>query len=103
MAMRLSSGIDVDHGVAIAALVEQSQPELERAAPVAPRHYPRIGCEYRRQCRRQLPSEGARVAVWRVEEDQIVLTRVARCGPEEPGGGLADHLGGHPERPPLTA
>src|ERR1700759_2819707 len=93
MAIRLSSGIYLDQGVAVAALVGQSELEPKWATPVALCHYPRIGREYRHQCRRQLPSEGARVAVWRVEEHQIVLTRVAGCGLEEPRRRLADHLG----------
>src|ERR1700753_7060 len=96
MAMRLSSGINLDQGVAVAALVGQHELQPERAAPVALRHYPRIGCTYRRQCRRQLPSEGARVAVWGIEEDQIVLTTVARCGLEEPRRRLGPHLGVQP-------
>ena len=99
MAMRLSSGMDLDQGVAVAALVEQRELQPERAAPVALCHYPRLGGKYRHQCRRQLPSEGARVAVWRVEEDQIVLTTVAKCGLEEPRRGLARP----PRRPARSA
>src|SRR5438270_13237646 len=98
MAVRLSGGMDLNQGVAIAALVENRQLEPERATPVTLRHYPRVKGKYRRQCQRQLPSEGARVAVWRVEKDEIVLTRVARCGLEEPRRRPADHLRLDPQR-----
>ena len=41
IAMRLSGAMDSDQGVAVAALVEQRQVELERRPPVALGHYPR--------------------------------------------------------------
>src|SRR6185437_507488 len=103
MAIRLSSGIYLDQGVAVAACIEQPELEPERASPVTLCHYPGVGRKYRRQCRRQLPSEGARVAVWRVEEDQIVFTTVAKCGLEEPRRRLGRHLGLDPQRLQITA
>src|SRR5581483_11576792 len=103
MAMRLSSGMDLNQGVAVAALVEQGELQPKRAAPVALCHYPGVGRKYRHQCRRQLPSEGARVAVWRVEEDQIVLTTVAECRPEEPRRRLRHHLGLQAQRLQIVA
>src|ERR1039458_4335535 len=93
MAMRLSSGIDCNQGVAVAADVKRLERQLERAPAVAFGHYPRVGCEYRPQCGRQLSSEGAGLTVWGVNEHEIVLTSVVACGLEPSQRGLADHLG----------
>src|SRR5450755_1662502 len=91
--MRLSTGIYLDQGVAVPAFVEQWQLVADRAPAVALGDDACAGGQHRRQRRRQLPSEGTGVAVWGVEEDQIVLTRVLACGLEIPRGRLTHHFG----------
>src|SRR5207248_2643953 len=82
IAMRLSGAMDSDQGVAIATLVEQRQVELERCPPVALGHYPCVGSENRSQRRRELSPKGARLAIWRIEEHEIVKTSAPRCASE---------------------
>src|SRR5579875_2535027 len=90
--MRSVRGMDADQGVAVAALVEQRKPELERPAPVALGDDPATGVEQWLERRRQLLSESVVVAIWRVEEDQIVLTRGADRPHAEAQRVLRGHL-----------
>src|SRR5689334_854248 len=101
--MRLSGAMDSDQCVAVTALVEQSQIELERRPPVALGHYPGAGNQNRSQRRRELRPEGARVTIWGIEEHEIVKTSVARCAPEVSEGVLAAHLGLGSERIQVAA
>src|SRR3984885_2208470 len=65
-AVRLVGGMDLNQGVAIAALVEQGQVETERLTPVGLGHDACCGSERPGQCRRQPCAEWAGVAIWRV-------------------------------------
>jgi hypothetical protein len=75
--------MDQDQRVAVAALVEQFELELERAATIAFSDDAGTGGKHRGQRRRQLWSEAARAAIGRIDEDQIVLTRGTACALEE--------------------
>ena len=76
----------MDQCVAVAALVEQLELEPQRASAVALRNYPGGARKYRLKRRRQVPPEGRRVAVWRIKEDEIVLTSPVACTLEKPKG-----------------
>src|SRR5919108_870471 len=97
-AMRGSGAMDADQGVAIAAFVQERQVQLERAAAVALGDHRRAGRQHGRQRGRQLAPEASGQPIWRVEEDEIVLTRRRRCGAEEPPDVRAPHLRGRAER-----
>ena len=99
IAMRLSGAMDSDQGVAVAALVKQRQVELERRTPVALGDDPGTGRENRSQRCRELLPERARVAIWRIEEHQIVLTSVPACPFEVCPSRHAVHVGARPRAP----
>src|SRR2546421_12907674 len=95
--MGLSGAMEVDQGVAVAALVEQLKLQSERAPTIALGDDAGIGRQHRRERRRELPSEGARKAVWGIDEDEIVLTSGFPCTLEKTQRGLAHHLGLDPQ------
>src|ERR1019366_9709335 len=101
--MRLSGAIYPDQCVAVAPLVQALQAsELERRPPVALCHNPGPGREHRSQRCRELPSKRGRMAIWGIEEHEIVLTRVSPCAPQERGGALAADLCVDPELPQVA-
>src|SRR5947209_9560862 len=99
MAMRLSGGdtVDPDQGLAVAALVVEGESQLERLTGFALGDHARPGCEHPWQRGGELRRQRARVAIWRVEEDEIVLTRRRRCSPEEADGISPADLGVKPD------
>ena len=99
--------MDADEGVAVAAFVFEGQVERQRRPAIALGDHERAGRQHRWQRLRQLAPEALRQAVWRVEEDEIVLTSLPRCRAEEPQSVAAAHLAprlraprGWPSRPP---
>src|SRR5438270_10779326 len=97
--MRLSGGDkeDADQGVAVAALVQESElSELQRRPSVALGHDARVRREHRDQRGGELPPERGRMAVWRVDEDEIVLTTGRACAFKERQGALPADLGAEP-------
>src|SRR2546421_4738445 len=97
MAMRLSGTMYADQGVAVSALVQQREVELERGSPIALGDDARAWRNHRRECRRQLRAEAARLAVWGIEEDQIVLTRGPACPLEVVERPRAANFGAQPQ------
>src|ERR1700742_1746313 len=94
MAMRLSGVMNADQGVAVAALVEQRQFQLQCCPPIALCNDARARCEHRWQRLRKRTAEVAGGSVWGIEEDQIVLTRVIACLLEERGRPLTADVRG---------
>ena len=99
IAYRLSGAIDSDQGVAVAALVEQRQIELDRGSPVALGDDAGAGCEHRRQRRRELlPSALA----WRYggsRKTRSYSCRAARARWRNADAPCAAHLGGQIRAP----
>src|SRR3954470_22979048 len=78
-------------GVAVAALVVDGEGrEVERGPAVALGYRQPVRCEHGGDGLAQRPAERLRVPVWRIEEDQIVLTGVLACAAQE-GAGVAAH------------
>src|SRR5436190_11443215 len=92
-AMWLSGFMDADQRVAVAALLAHRQCQLERCAAVALARYPSPWRQHGRQQRRQVARQPGGPAVWRVEEDEIVLTPSHACIAKEGPGVLAADLG----------
>ena len=91
--MRLSGVMDADEGVAVAALDFQPERQLERGSPIAFADHVRGRREHCRQRPRELGTEPGRAPVWRVEEDEIVLTARRACVAKECARVLAVHHG----------
>src|SRR3954463_5435990 len=78
-------------GVAVAAFVVDGEGgELERGPAGALGDDQPVGREHGADRRSQRPAERLRVPVWRIQEDQIVLTGVLSCGAQK-GTGVAPH------------
>src|SRR5918994_3723662 len=71
-AMRGSGTMDGDQGVAVPALVEDRQAQLQRLTAIALGDHRGARCQYGRQRRRQLASQAPRQPVGRGEEHEIV-------------------------------
>ena len=97
IAMRLSGAMDLDQRVAVAANIEQLELKLQRIAAVTLGDDASLGGEHRRQRRRELRRERARVTIWRIKEHEIVLRRATTCSLEEFQHRLAMDLGLDPE------
>src|ERR1039457_2230002 len=87
-----------DQGVAVTSLVEQLQLELEWGSPVTLGDHAGGRGEHGRQRRRELPSLAARVTVWGIEENQIVLTSGGPRALEQRRGPQGAHRRLQPER-----
>src|SRR5829696_4287289 len=87
--------VDSDQGVAVAALVDERQLELEWCAPVALTDDAPAWCEDGGHQRGEVRCPSLRVAVWRVEEDQIVGGATGVCVAQYPSGVVAYHPGVH--------
>src|SRR5689334_18332147 len=83
IATRLSGVMNADQGVAVAALVEQRQFQLQGCPPIALCNDACARCQYRWQRRRKRTAEVAGGLVWGIEEHEIVLTSVVTCLLEE--------------------
>src|SRR5436309_3350655 len=101
--MRLSGAMDPDQGVPVSPLVQEREDELKRRSPVALGNYPAVRCQDRSECRREAPAEGARVAVWGIEEHEIVLGARGACPLEEVQGPRAAHVGVEIKRSEIPA
>src|SRR5918998_840610 len=97
-AMRLSGAMDANQGVAVAAFVVQGKIDLQRRPAIALHDHRSLRCHHGRERPRQVAPQGGGQPVWRIEEDDIVLTRAARCSAEVPAHLGADHLGLGSER-----
>src|SRR5437588_6236150 len=91
-------GIDSNQGVAVAALIEQCEVKMQRGTPVAFGYHSRAGGKHLHQRGAQQTPEPGCVAVWGIQEDEIVLTPGLKCLPEERGYGLATELSVDPKR-----
>src|SRR5215207_5323221 len=87
--------VDSDQGVAVAALVDERQLELEWCAPVALTDDAPAWCEDGGHQRGEVRCPSLRLAVWRVEEDQIVGGATGVCVAQYPPGVVAYHLRVH--------
>src|SRR5579884_672551 len=95
--------MDSDQGVAVAAFVKQRQVELEWRAPVAFGYHASTGSNHCPDRGSQQTPEPGCVAVWRVQEHEIVLTAGLTCLPQERSNGLATQLGVDAERLKVAA
>src|SRR4051794_41357264 len=92
--MRLSGVMEGEEVAAVAALVGGGGVGEERGRPpVALGDDERAIRQYGGQRLRQLAPEARRQAVWRVEKDEIVMTRLPGCRAEKPQRVRAPHLG----------
>src|SRR3954452_8529793 len=83
-------------GVAVAALVfDREGREVQRRPAGALGDRPPARREHGGDVLPQRPAERLRVPVWRIQEDQIVLTAVVACAAEG-GAGVAAQDGGLP-------
>src|SRR5436305_13860648 len=90
--MRLSGVIYADQGRAIVTLVGELERQIDRRTALALGDDPASRRQNRREARRELPAKAGRVAVWRVEEDKIVLTAGDPCALEERKRSLPVHV-----------
>src|SRR5262245_58580637 len=88
--MRLSGAMDAYQGVAVAAFVFQGEVEVERYPVIALGDHHRSFGQDGTERPRELGSEGRRQPIWRIEEDEIVVTSAAGCAAEEAAGLRAD-------------
>src|SRR3954452_22138173 len=80
-------------GVAVAALVfDREGREVQRRPAGALGDRPPARREHGGNGLPQRPAERLRVPVWRIQEDQIVLTGPLACGAQGPGDVAADHF-----------
>src|SRR3954451_19127484 len=92
--MRCCSGdMEAYQGVAVAAFVVEGEGgEVQRGTAVALGDHQPVGREDGGDGLPQRPAERLRVPVWRIQEDQIVLTGPLACGAQGPGDVAADHF-----------
>src|SRR5450755_1815229 len=86
--MRLSGTMDSNQGVAVAALVDEREIELQGRPPVALADHAAPRRQDGGQRGGELGGQAAHTAVWGIEENQIVLLRASACRSEE-GEGVA--------------
>src|SRR3954452_21698952 len=93
-AIRLSGAMDSDHGVAVAALVEQRERKAEGRLPAGLDRDPRARREHRGKVPVEVSRQRGRAPVWRIEEHEIVFAPGLSCAAQEAAGVGAAHLGG---------
>src|SRR5436305_10252601 len=99
MLIWMSVCVDSDQGVAVAALVEARQSrQLERGPAIAFSDHPRPRRQHRYEIVDEAWPEPGGVAVWGIEEDEIVLTALAPCLSQKGRDALASELPGLPKR-----
>src|SRR5215213_3594876 len=87
-----SGGMEADQGVAVAAFVAEVG-EVQGCPPVALGDHDPAGGDHGGHGLPQRPAERRGLPVWRIKEDEIVLTAVLTCAPEELDGVAAHDLG----------
>src|SRR5215212_963017 len=87
-----SGGMEADQGVAVAAFVAEVG-EAQGCPPVALGDHHPAGGDHGGNGLPQLPAERRGLPVWRIQEDEIVLTVVLTCAAEEFEGVSTDDGG----------